>query len=311
MNIPKSKKIFLNAKPFDDIIWHNKKYKMRVDIGDYCKDIYEANIRRIIQLNGSYYTKYNSYLDDITTIDKDGILFAPNTEIYIQYNIDKNLLNYAKQQSIQVISNNEYIKLQNKYKHSIPLWETFQQNVDNNPDLYKHKWVIGKRELKRQYKKFFCPHGQIVKIGQLWQHQPWTGRPFYNSMYLDNFKIYTDQNIIFEFNEWGPIVMAIRRYLKDHVNEYYNTNKYVYCAGRIRKTQEWIDIVKYDAINNYYLNIDYFIPAYTWQSKIINEENRKKRKHLPYDIRKLSKYNLTNADKIEIESLDYKFTSLK
>lgn len=318
------RKILKNAKPFDDFIWHNTKYKIRIDISDFCKDQYEANIRRVIILyKGQYYTQYNEELDTIVTIDVNGKLFNHrNGIIIVDYNPNEELLDKIRQfrinhpddptQKLYLVTSENANYTREKYEMDrsyewfeekcigrLALWETDRQNVETMPELYKREWVIGKKELKRQHKKFFQPEGKSVKIGQLWKHQPWTGRPFYNLMYMDQFKIYDSEThkVIFEslHDGWGPIVMAVRRYMKDHAFEYYNTDRYAICAGRVRKTQEWIDIVRYDTMNNLYLNVECFIAPYKWQSRIMNEEDRKRRNHLPYDKNKLNKFNLTKA----------------
>lgn len=318
------RKILQNAKPFNDFMWHGTNYIIRVDLGDYCKDRFEANIRRVILLyRGKYYTQYNEELDTIVTIDVDGKLFNHrNAIIIVEYNLTNNILNKIRNFRINhsddptnklyliTSENSNYIRekyemdrsyewFEEKYTGRLALWETERQNPIKTPDLYKREWVIGKKELKRQHKKFFQPEGKSVKIGQLWKHQPWTARPYYNGMYMDQFKIYDSETgkIIFEsINDgWGPIVMAVRRYMKDHAFEYYNTDRYAICAGRVRKTQEWIDIVRYDTMNNLYFNEQNFILPYKWQSRIMNEEDRKRRNKLPYNKNKLNKFNLTKA----------------
>ena len=37
-----------NAKLYDDFVWHNRRYKLRTDINDFCQTRFEANIIRII-----------------------------------------------------------------------------------------------------------------------------------------------------------------------------------------------------------------------------------------------------------------------
>ena len=319
------RKILQNAKPFDDFVWRSQTYKMRADLGDYCKDRFEANIRRVILLyRGKYYTQYNEELNEIVTVDVDGKLFNHRNAIVI---VDINPSSQMLEKINNFRQNHEDVKLflvtsenvpytrekyemdrsyewfQEKFTGRLALWETPRQNVDKTPDLYKREWVVGKKELKRQHKKFFQPEGKSVKIGQLWKHQSFTGRPYYDSLYLDYFHIYDNETkeILFEESNWGSIIMAVRRYMKDHAFEYYNSDHYVICAGRIRKTQKWVDIIRYDTMNNLYIDEEHFIPPYKWQLRIINNEDRKRRKGLPFDERKLNKLNLTKLDKEEFE----------
>ena len=322
------RKILQNAKPFEDFVWHGIVYKVRVDLGDYCQSRFEANIRRVILLyRGKYYTQYNEELDMIVTVDVNGKLFNhrdalivvninpdeeflnkiaafrnnhpddPKSKLYL---ITSDRANYTRQ---KYEMDRSYEWFEEKFIGRLALWETARQNVEMTPDLYKREWVIGKKELKRQHKKFFQPEGKSVKIGQLWKHQPFTGRPYFDQMFLDDFHIYDSETkeIIFQETNWGSIIMAVRRYMKDHAFEYYNTDRYVICAGKVRKTQQWVDIIRYDTMNNVYLNEEHFIPPFKWQTKIINHEDRKRRNGLPFDERKLNKLALTKLDKIEFE----------
>lgn len=322
------RKILQNAKPFDDITWHGKTYKIRVDLGDYCLTRFEANIRRIILLcRGRYYTQYNEELDEIVAVDVNGKLFNHrNAIIIVNINPSAEFLDKINQfrnnhiddptNKLYLITSTDanYVRekyemdrsyewFEEKYVGKLALWETERQNVEKTPDLYKREWVIGRKELKRQHKKFFQPEGKSVKIGQLWKHQPFIGRPYYNSLFMDYFHIYDSETkkVLFEESNWGSIVMTVRRYMKDHAFEYYNTDRYVICAGRVRKTQKWIDIIRYDTMNNLYLEEEHFIPPFKWQLRIINHEDRKRRQGLPYDERKLSKFTINKLDKEEFE----------
>lgn len=280
------KKILENAKPIEDKIINGITYKMRTDIGDFCKNRYEANILRVILL---YHGKFNRHhfedynLDVI--FDENGKLFNhkaayvvidinpsqdtlnniqhfrndhPNDKYNKLYLITSEFINYQRQ---PYEMDRSYEWFEKQFKGRLALWETERQNVDKTPDLYKRQWVIGKKELKRKHKKFFQPEGKPVKIGQLWEKQPFKGRPQYDKMFMDTFKIYDSEtnNIIFEHDNWGSIIMAVRRYMKDNAYEYYNTNRFAICAGHVKKTNQWVDIIQYDTMANLYLNKAHFM----------------------------------------------------
>lgn len=271
------KKILQNAKPIGVKIINGTTYKMRVDIGTFCRNRFEANIIRIILFNnGRFIYKFLEDYNLDVIIDIDGILFNhKNAYIYVDLNIadgilDKinnfrmNNINYlyiitSKQNQYKVYKT--YEQFQNQFKDKIPLWETSKQNVDKNPDLYKKQWTIGKKEIKRKHKKFFQPKGESVKIGQLWKKQPFKGRPYYDKRFIDTFKVYDSltKEVIFEHTNWGSIILAVRRYMRDHAIDYYNKERFAICAGRIKKTQEWVDIIKYDTMTNHFLNCEHFI----------------------------------------------------
>lgn len=269
------KKILQNAFIIPDKIINNIVYKMRVDINDYCKDYFEANILRVILYNKGTFIRKN-LLDKINVIiDINGIFFNKiNTQIIVNPSIDE--INIIKQHNLIDIClivlnetsllelsnlNKLYTSFQNEYQSKIPLWETKKQNVDVTPDLYKKQWIIGKKETKRKYKKVFSPQGQLVKIGQLWQKQPFKGRPYYDKMFMDNFKIYDKltNNVIFEHTNWGSIILQVRRYLKSNAMYYYNNNNFLICSGHVKKIDKWVDIIQYNTISNLYLNIEHFL----------------------------------------------------
>ena len=79
-------KILLNAKPIEDKIINNIPYKMRVDVGDFCKDRFEANILRIILLQHGKFKRQR--LNNGLNIIIDIITF-----LFIIQNL-KNLLYY-------------------------------------------------------------------------------------------------------------------------------------------------------------------------------------------------------------------------
>lgn len=269
------KKILQNAFLIPDKIINNITYKMRVDINDYCKDYYEANILRVILYNNGTFTRKNLFNRLNVIIDINGILFnQTSARIIINPSIDEiNIIKQYNLTDIYFIILNEtnlnklsnlsklYTSFQNEYQPKIPLWETKKQNVDTTPDLYKKQWIIGKKETKRKYKKVFAPQGQLVKVGQLWQKQPFKGRPYYDKMFIDNFKIYDKltNNIIFEHTNWGSIILQTRRYLKNNATYYYNNDNCLICAGHIKKTDKWIDIIQYNTISNLYLNTEHFL----------------------------------------------------
>ena len=78
-----------NAKLYDDFVWHNRRYKLRTDINDFCQTRFEANIIRIILFcKGKYITYYNEILDKIIIIDIDGKLFnVKNAKIIVEYKL--------------------------------------------------------------------------------------------------------------------------------------------------------------------------------------------------------------------------------
>lgn len=281
----KPKKILKNAKPIEDKIINGITYKMRTDIGDFCKDRFEANILRVILLYKGTFKRHhldNYNLDVI--IDEQGKLFNHKMAyILINLNPSEEILNTIQQfrndhhndkfNKLYLVTSEKtnyklmpyemdrtYEWFEQQFKGRLALWETVRQNVDKTPDLYKRQWVIGKKELKRQHKKFFQPEGKSVKIGQLWKKQPFKGRPYYDQMFMDTFKVYDSEtnDIIFEHNNWGSIIMAVRRHMKDNAYEYYNTDRFAICAGHVKKTDEWVDIIRYDTMSTLYLNSSHF-----------------------------------------------------
>ena len=282
----KPKKILENAKPIADKVINGIIYKMRVDVGLFCKDIYEANILRILLVNKGRFEQ--KHLDDYNLdviIDIDGKLFNHKKAlVVVDYSFSdsnyKNIIKFRdehpddKFNKMYLITaedsgytrekyemDRSYEWFEKQYKGRIALWETKRQNVDKTPDLYKRQWVIGKKELKRKHKKFFQPEGKSVKIGQLWKKQPFIGRPKYDNMFMDTFKIYDSETneLIFNHDNWGSIVQEVRRHMKDNAYEYYNTERYAICAGHVKKTDEWVDIIRYDTMATLYLNKEHFI----------------------------------------------------
>ena len=51
--------------------------------------------------------------------------------------------------------------------------------------------------------------------------------------------------------------------MKDNAYEFYNVDRFAVCEGHVKKLDIWVDIVKYNTINNYYLNKD----------KLVNKSN--------------------------------------
>lgn len=261
-------------------IINNITYKLRMDINEFCKDRFEANMLRVIKLyKGTFTRKVIDGLDVI--VDEQGKLFNhkfayvyininPTEEILKRIQLFRNNHPNDKFNKLYLVTskqanynwqpyemNRSYEWFEGKFKSKIALWETARQNVDLTPDLYKRQWIMGKKELKRQHKKFFQPQGQSIKIGLKWHKQPFKGRPYFEKQFIDSFKIYDSETkeIIFEHTNWGSIVQKVRQYIKDNAYEYYQTNRYAICAGYIQKQDLWIDIVKYDTLTNEYTKI--------------------------------------------------------
>ena len=288
-------KVLKNAKQIEDKVYNGVVYKMRTDIGFPCKDMYIANIYRILIVNK---VKFSRSISTITVDDEEVELDVIGTEGNALFNFrnetiipiykptDKeikaikifkeriNELNdtFVKHRVFVIASeSSNYIRdkyeaersyewFAKKYQPLIALWETDRQNVDKTPDLYKREWVIGKKELKRKHKKFFQPNGKSVKIGQLWKKQPFVGRPKYDNNFINTFKIYDSEtnDIIFEHDNWGSIVAKVRQHMKDNAYEYYDTGRYAICAGHVKKTDEWVNIIQYDTMTNRYINLEHF-----------------------------------------------------
>ena len=266
-----------NARPIEDKIINGITYKMRTDINAFCKDRFQANILRVIILNQGkfHFTEING-LNII--VDEDGKLFNHKSAyVLVDINPSEKTLNiindFRINNKLYLITsekinyqwqpyemNRTYEWFEKKYKPNLALWETTRQNVDTTPDLYKRHWVIGKRELKRKHKKFFQPEGKSVKIGQLWIKQPFKGRPYYDKMFMDTFKIFDSEtnDIIFVHDNWGSIIMKVRQYMKDNAYEYYNNNRCAICSGHVKKTNEWVDIVRYNTMTNTFINTEHF-----------------------------------------------------
>ena len=325
------RKILQNARQYEPFVWRNTTYKIRVDINDYCKNFHTANIIRAILLyQGDYYTQFNEELDEIVLIDVNGKLFNHRNSIVIVdinpseeliekiqnfrnnhvddpanklYLITSEHANYIRE---RYEMNRSYEWFENICQSRISLWENEKFNVDTHKLIFQREWYRGKKELKRQHKKYFFPSGKAVHIGDLWQSQAgkWTGRPYYDGHFMDNFRIYDmdePEKTLFESSNWGDLTLFVRRYMKDNSYYYHDSDHYVIIAGRIRKTQEWKPIVRYCTMSNLFIDLEHFKPIPYWKLRIMNYHDRQRRKGLPYDENKLNPHNLTKLDKLQFE----------
>ena len=259
---------------------------IRIDIGHFATSTYEANIYRIFQYEKkSYKFEHDNIfpiiMEDGTTHhyridiqDIDGLFGYKEAYIEIKgfmneksKNKIENFKNQYTDKKLLTIGNGDkreewywepdinYNDLEKKYKPLIPLWEDKLQNIYNKPELYTKEYTIGKREQKRKHKRFLQTDDDYnLKIGCLWKKQPFNGRPKdINNNFMDNFKIYHNETELNSNENWGAILAIARQHIKDNVKDFYNNNEKIYICGHVKKTDEYIRIVEFDAMKNYWL----------------------------------------------------------
>ena len=146
----------------------------------------------------------------------------------------------------------DYEKLEKQYINKIPLWETKDKNLKKYPDLYNDdKWIVGKRENKRVHQKLLIlDNGFKLKIGYLWKHQPFNQRPKYNNKFVKSFKVYYNNNVIIENENWGAILSQAQQYIKDNAKVFYDNYDKLLIRGFCKSENIEFDIVEFDILEN-------------------------------------------------------------
>ncbi len=130
----------------------------------------------------------------------------------------------------------------------IEIYSKIQNNKATEEDKALFDYLFNRSCLREDALLLKLDNEFNLKVGYLWKHQPFKQRPTYNGKFVKLFRVYYQNELIIEGENWGSILAQSQQFIKDNAKDFYDTYNKLNIFGFCKSENIEFKIVDFDIL---------------------------------------------------------------